>query len=223
MASYLMTHSLLASWLYTMKENPYEDALSTRDSFQEFLQTLRREPIPPNEAMQNGIDFEDLITDILELRPTAVQHDKVWGKDEFKEKRVPVMEHKWFEPACKVANIIRNGQLQYKAKKLVQVNGMDILLYGRLDALKAGTIYDIKFSKGYDKGKYIDSTQHRVYLELIQEAEAFTYIVSDGKSVWTETYHRYETPEICPMISDFIDWLNVMDLMDTYKEYWKSL
>ena len=27
MGRYLMTHSLLASWLYTMKENPYEDIL----------------------------------------------------------------------------------------------------------------------------------------------------------------------------------------------------
>ena len=25
MARYLMTHSLLSSWLYTMRENPYED------------------------------------------------------------------------------------------------------------------------------------------------------------------------------------------------------
>lgn len=223
MSSYLMTHSLLASWLYIMKDNPYEDATSVRDPYQEFLQALRREPIPPNEAMQNGIDFEDLVTAILNLRPTAVQHDKVWGKDEFKEKWVPTSQHKWFDPATKVANIIHDGQLQYRAKKLIQVNGMDILLYGRLDALKAGTIYDIKFSKGYDRGKYIDSTQHMVYLELIQEAEAFTYIVSDGNSVWTETYQRFETKEIRPLISDFIDWLNAMDLMKIYKEYWKSL
>ena len=29
MGRYLMTHSLLASWLYTMKENPYEDILAS--------------------------------------------------------------------------------------------------------------------------------------------------------------------------------------------------
>ena len=46
MGRYLMTHSLLASWLYTMKENPYEDASTERDPYAEFLQVLRREPPP---------------------------------------------------------------------------------------------------------------------------------------------------------------------------------
>ena len=32
MGRYLMTHSLLASWLYTMKENTYEDMTIERDS-----------------------------------------------------------------------------------------------------------------------------------------------------------------------------------------------
>ena len=33
MARYLMTHSLLSSWLYAMKENPYEDASTERDPY----------------------------------------------------------------------------------------------------------------------------------------------------------------------------------------------
>ena len=55
MGRYLMTHSLLASWLYTMKENPYEDMTTERDPMGEFMQTLRREPTLTTEAMQNGI------------------------------------------------------------------------------------------------------------------------------------------------------------------------
>ena len=58
MGRYLMTHSLLASWLYTMKENPYEDMTTERDPMGEFMQTLRREPTPTTEAMQNGIKFD---------------------------------------------------------------------------------------------------------------------------------------------------------------------
>jgi len=60
MGRYLMTHSLLASWLYTMKENPYEDMTTERDPMSEFMQTLRRDPTPTTEAMQNGIKFEDI-------------------------------------------------------------------------------------------------------------------------------------------------------------------
>lgn len=62
MGRYLMTHSLLASWLYTMKENPYEDMTTERDPMSEFMQTLRRDPTPTTEAMQNGIKFEDTVT-----------------------------------------------------------------------------------------------------------------------------------------------------------------
>ena len=118
MGRYLMTHSLLASWLYTMKGNPYEDMTTERDPMGEFMLTLRREPTPTTEAMQNGIDFENLVTDIINGR--ADPNDP------------------WHAAAEKVARRCAGGVLQYKAKKIVEVGGMSLLLYGRLDCLKAG-------------------------------------------------------------------------------------
>ena len=41
MGRYLMTHSLLSSWLYTMKGNPYEDMTTERDPMAEFMQIGR--------------------------------------------------------------------------------------------------------------------------------------------------------------------------------------
>ena len=99
---FMITHSLLYSWLYAMQDNPYG---GERDAYQEFLQVLRREPTPTTEAMQMGIDFENLVTDIL--------HDK--GH----------VDNKWFEAAFDVADIIRGGVLQFKAKRDLQVNGLD--------------------------------------------------------------------------------------------------
>ena len=61
----LLTHSLLSSWLYALKGNPYEDATTERDPMSEFMATLRRDPTPTTEAMQRGIDFENLVTDIV--------------------------------------------------------------------------------------------------------------------------------------------------------------
>ena len=87
-----------------------------------------------------------------------------------------------------IATKINAYNVYLDGKKLVEVNGMEFVLYGRLDTLKAGTIYDIKFSGSYDKGKYVDSTQHPTYMELIPEADQFTYVVSNGQNVWTETY-----------------------------------
>ena len=146
MGRYLMTHSLLASWLYTMKENPYEDMTTERDPMGEFMQTLRREPTPTTEAMQNGIKFEDMVTDIIDGR--ADPNDP------------------WYAAAEKVARRCAGGVLQYKVKKTIEVGGVSLLLYGRLDCLKAGEIIDIKFTKSYDTGKFFSSTQHPTYFEL---------------------------------------------------------
>lgn len=65
MAAYLVTHSLLSSWLHLIRENPYEDLTTEGDPLAEFMLVLRREPTPRTEAMQNGIDFENLVTSIV--------------------------------------------------------------------------------------------------------------------------------------------------------------
>lgn len=200
MARYLMTHSLLSSWLYTMRENPYEDMTTERDPMEEFLMVLRREPTPTTEAMQKGILFEDMVTAITR------------GAGDPKDR--------WYGAASKVAAIVGGGLLQYRAKKVIEVGGMSIVLYGRLDCLKAGTVYDIKFSGSYDRGKFQSSTQHPTYLEIVPEAQDFVYLVSNGSEVWTETYRREDTPDIRPIISDFLDWLRAVDLMQVYQEKW---
>lgn len=203
MARYLMTHSLLSSWLYTMKENPYEDMTSEKDSFAEFITTLNRQPIETTDAMRKGNEFEDLVTAIVEERGDT--------------------SHNWYAAAKKAAGIIRGGLLQYRARREIQVGGLTLVLYGRLDALKAGVIYDTKFSSGYEAGKYIDSTQHPTYFELVPEAKEFTYLVSNGSYLWPETYRREDSKSILPVISDFLDWLVVQGLMDVYKEKWLAL
>ena len=200
---YLLTHSLLSSWLYAMKDNPYADATTESDSYADFLQALRREPGEQTEAMRNGIEFEDLVTDIVNGDADT--------------------EHKWYEAASKVAGIVKGGRLQYKAKKEITVSGVKILLYGRLDVLKAGEIIDTKFSKGYERGKYISSTQHPTYLELIPEANKFTYLISDGTNVWTETYRRDETPSVITIIESFLAYLKDNGLWELYVSHWAAL
>ena len=207
MSRYLMTHSLLSSWLYSIKENPYETAddgdkqrMSAHD---EFLLTLKREPTPVNEHMQKGIDFENLVTSIVHGNGDA--------------------SNRWYEAAADVAEAIHGGILQHRAKKDVDIRGMPVLLYGRFDALKAGVVYDIKYSGSYEAGKYYDSTQPPMYLEIVPEATKFTYLISNGSNVWSETYIREETPSIMPTIENFFDWLEVHSLMDLYKEKWRAL
>lgn len=207
MERYLLTHSLLSSWLYSLKENPFEDSTSERNPQEEFLRVLRREPTETTEAMRNGIEFENIVN-------ALAMHQQ---PPEYKN------TDKWYDAAYKIAQHVEGGISQYRAKKVIQVRGVSLLLYGRLDWLKAGRVIDIKFSKGYERGKYVDSTQHPVYMELIPEAAEFTYAISNGQEVWTETYRRDETPDIYPIISDFLEWLEAHGLMEVYKEHWSAL
>jgi hypothetical protein len=196
----MVTHSLLSSWLYAMKDNPYEDMTSERDYFQEFLTVLKREPTETTKAMQNGIEFEDLVTAILN-----------GDADE---------SHSWFDAAFRVAAKVVGGMAQFRAKAEMEIDGIRVLLYGRLDWLRAGVIYDTKFSQSYDRGKYFDSTQHPMYFALIPEATEFVYIVSNGTEVWTETYRRDEAADIREIISCFFSWLKDNGLFEIYKEKW---
>ena len=221
MERYLMTQSLLSSWLYTFNApDDYEE-----EAFNDFLSTLNREPHETTEAMQNGIDFENLVTAILNGTSTAKQRDKVWGKDEFKEKLVPVQEHKWYTGASKIARILKGAQLQVKAMRNTFIAGKSLVLYGILDGLKAGVIYDIKFlNKGMGgaelAGKYLESPQHPMYFEIVPDAYEFRYLVSDGTDLYIETYSREDTPPIEAEIENFFNWLDVAGFMPIYKEKW---
>lgn len=135
MNRYLMTHSLLSSWLYMM-ESQYESA--DRNPMDEFLTVLRREPTPTSEAMQKGIDFENLVTAIVDGETTMPCQVLDVEANTATVLQRPISEHPWYEPAAKIAKIVKGGILQYVAKRDVRICGMDFLLYGRLDALKGG-------------------------------------------------------------------------------------
>lgn len=197
---YLMTQSLLSSYLYQFScIDDYSE-----EAHQSFLDTLNRIYNPPNEAMQRGIEFEKLVykcTDMSNI--DDVSTDEVMS-------------------AIRIADYIDGGRFQYVASKIINISGLDLVLYGRLDALKAGVIYDIKYTSKYNVGKFFNSPQHSMYLELIPEAKEFIYLVSNGKSVWTEKYTRDETPSIYPIIQSFLQYLENMDLMQIYINKWKS-
>ena len=56
MAAYLITHSLLSSWLHLIRENPYEDLTTEGDPLAEFMLVLKREPTPRVALLAEGVD-----------------------------------------------------------------------------------------------------------------------------------------------------------------------
>lgn len=118
---------------------------------------------------------------------------------------------------------VKNGAFQIVGKKEVKVDGLNFLMYGRLDVLKGGTIFDIKRVWKYSLPKYNNSYQHGFYLDLFGNAKKFTYLIWDGYKPHKETYFRDEVKSTTEVIHLFIKWLKENGLFGVYKEKWKCI
>lgn len=193
----LITQSLLGAWLYQYQ------AFDQESAHKDFLRVLRREKSKPTQAILDGIQFENMVTACCEGSP-------------------PPEGHKWGEAVRAIADRLQGSQFQVVAQRSAMVAGVPFLLYGRLDALKAGVIYDIKFSRSYQVGKYLDSPQHPMYFTLVPEAYRFEYVVFTGSDVCVESYDREDVPEIFPTIRNFINYLELSKLDKIYCQKWET-
>ena len=170
-------------------------------SFDEFLSTLRREKKP--QSMLDGIRFENVVHAVSEGAEITP-------------------EQEWYRPVKEICEIIAHGQYQVKASRPLVVDGVEFICYGILDFLKAGIIYDTKFSKTYHVGKYLDSPQHPMYFYLCPEVQKFEYIISDGSYVYRESYLPDDTDPIEKTVRQFMIWMDRAGLVDLYCENWRS-
>ncbi len=161
------------------------------------------------EAIQNGILFENAVY-ALAADPNSL---KVFPP--------------WKQAASKIADIIRGGQIQVKVQREIVVDGDAYLIYGICDAIKAGTIFDVKFSNNsFTKeavnmaGKYLESPQHPAYLYCVPEALRFIYLCSDGEELYTEEYRRSNTSNIADFIHNFRQDIRSQGLEQIYLEKW---
>ncbi len=192
--SFRITHSLLNKWEYSF---------SSEEKFKEFVDYLGRKPTKQTQAMLDGIEFENMVY--------ANANGALTPED-----------HKWYAPVTGIGSTLKDAVFQVPLGKDVTINGIDFHLFGILDALRASEIYDVKFSKTYDFGKYRASTQHPMYFALCPEAYSFTYLVSDGKDVFRETYFPYDTPPIEITINHFMKDLERKGLVDLYCKNYKT-
>lgn len=117
--------------------------------------------------------------------------------------------------------MVKDGQYQVVGKKIITINNIDVLLYGRLDVLKDGKIIDIKRVVQYTPPKYRNSAQHSMYLELWKEAKYFEYYICDDKmKIHIETYYRDQVVDIKTIVTNFLNWLSENNLLSLYKEKW---
>lgn len=201
---YLITQSLVAAWGYMFDCHESGEEQAKED----FLRTLRREPGEPSEAMLSGRAFEDLV------------YAEAAG-----QAREP--HPKWERGIRQVAKLIQGAPVQVKASRELYVAGHRFLIYGILDALKAGVIYDVKFSSkslgSFDAyGKYLESPQHPFYLFMVPEAYEFQYLLSDGSDLYVERYARQDVRPAAEIVAEFISSITDMGLLELYQEKWAA-
>lgn len=189
-----ITQTLLSAWGYVYKSD---------DGYDEFINTLNRIPKEPTKAMLDGTRFEGCVNAALDGNP------------------IP-KDHEWYEPVTTLARYLKGSQQQVTQFRDIEVDGVPFLLHGVLDFLKAGVIYDTKFSKTYHLNKYFDSPQHSMYFSLVPEARMFKYLICDGKYIYSETYYPGDVVPIERQIQDFMRFLDRQKLIDTFVEKWGS-
>lgn len=135
----------------------------------------------------------------------------------------------------------KNGTFQVRlSKDFTSASGQKYLLYGILDCLKGGVIYDFKHKKQYECGDFYNRCQTSMYFELANECDEFDYIIGTSKpayqvelesedgalhspyNLYEEKYLRKDVRPIGDIISEFEDWLKSHDLVELYHTYWKA-
>lgn len=121
----------------------------------------------------------------------------------------------------------------------------DYLLYGIIDCLKGGIIYDYKYTKNYEVGKFFNNHQTLMYLEMVPEAKKMVYLITNkfikemplsaplnyeycGEyeyvvgEIFREEYTKDMFPETMnSILHKFQQWLKQYNLFDLYAEKWK--
>lgn len=189
-----LTKTLLDSWLWVYKRD---------DGWDDFISTLNREKTPPTKAMLDGVRFENVLNSVLN------------------GEKLPE-DHEWKTPISEMYMELWRSQQQVTVFREIEVDGQPILLHGVLDYLKAGRIWDCKFTKNYHLNKYhwSETSQTSMYLALVPEAYDFTYIISDGKYVYRERYPKDIVPPIDNYIKNFMKFLKQRGLWEVYAEKW---
>lgn len=127
----------------------------------------------------------------------------------------------------------KNGCYQVKISKEITTQTGSYVLYGRLDCLKAGTIYDYKHTSSYDVGNFYGNYQTSIYFEICPEANEFEYLICNNYkksknfeelNIYHEVYKREDNKiNVKQEIDNFISWLKVNDLHNLYCEKWESI
>ena len=164
---------------------------------------------------------------------------KVLNKEQFKPTESIVKGFEYEKYMQENYEETLNGAYQVKVSKEYG----DYLLYGIIDCLKGGIIYDYKYTANYEAGKFFNNHQTLMYLEMVPEAKKMIYLITNKFNkieypdiefkttarieyevgeIFREEYTKDLFPEtIESVLHKFIEWLKAYNLYELYTEKWK--
>lgn len=164
---------------------------------------------------------------------------KVLNKEEFEPTQSILKGFEYEKYMQKNFEETLNGAYQVKLSKEYG----DYLLYGIIDCLKGGIIYDYKYTQNYEVGKFFNNHQTLMYLEMVPEAKKMIYLITNKFNkieypdmefkdvskieyevgdIFKEEYTKDMFPEtIDSILHKFGQWLKQYNLYDLYVEKWK--
>lgn len=158
-----------------------------KDALKGLSNQLNRVKWEPTPAIQNGFDFEKRV-ELDSHKMKHMQSFELIGTDNYKS----------------IVNKVFKGQFQRVTKKIVNIDGVEYCLYGRIDVYFPNKIVDLKTTGSYKKDKYLKTTQHLMYC-YSENTNTFQYIIAEWdlyptiKAVHIENYEmesREKTKEI---------------------------
>jgi len=134
--------------------------------------TIRREKYKANKQALRGIAFENTVYDLVK------RNDYDSGT----------------EHVQKVADMCRGGSFQNVLKRQIQLQGEDVVLYGKSDVMFLDKIVDIKTTDNWrGEGKYLKGMQHVIYTYIADITE-FYYIVALFQKNTNDILNVYDIP-----------------------------
>lgn len=147
--SYLITPSILDSFRWLNVCPP-----SWRDrAYGSIVSTIRREPWKPSNSAKRGMKFEQTVY----AKAYSINES---GSELFRS----------------VVEIVKGGAYQKVLKKNIEVQGLDVVLYGKADVLFNDKIIDIKTTEKFNKDNYLEGWQHRIYT-FVSDIKDFEYLI----------------------------------------------
>lgn len=207
----LVTASLLSSWLWYLQDE-------SDNAKESFLTVLRREQTPDNPAMKSGRAFETRVRFLTESNYQFAERDVADVAETADD-----VDNNYNECVKEVADIVMGGAWQASSSIIVNIGGVEFCLYGRRDVLKGAWVYDLKFTKTFEIGKYLDSPQTEMYIRLTPEVLGMKYLACDGKTVYEDSYLREDVGLIDTTVQNFWNWLGQNhEMKEIYCEKWQS-